>query len=153
MTYTLDRIRCGVDHDPAQSMHAPAYSGLPPVLGGRLTDMDVTIYHNPRCSTSRKTLEYLREDGLNPTIIQYLKDTPTKEELQALFDQMGIPVHRGIRTKEAEYTVLGLSEDAPEEELLEAVVAHPRLLERPIVVTGKGARIARPSINVIDEIL
>ena len=115
--------------------------------------MDVTIYHNPRCSTSRKTLEYLREDGLSSTIIEYLKDTPTKEELRALFDRMGIPVHQGIRTKETEYTELGLSEDTPEDELLDAVVAHPRLLERPIVVTGKGARIARPSINVIDEIL
>ena len=66
---------------------------------------------------------------------------------------MDIPVHQGIRTKETEYTELGLSGDTPEEELLEAVVAHPRLLERPIVVTEKGARIARPSINVIDEIL
>lgn len=140
-------------HDPTGSMPARACSAPPHVLDGRLTAMDVTIYHNPRCSTSRKTLEYLREDGLSPTIIEYLKDTPTKEELRALFDRMGIPVHQGIRTKETEYTELGLSEDTPEDELLDAVVAHPRLLERPIVVTGKGARIARPSINVIDEIL
>lgn len=140
-------------HDPTGSMPARACSTPPRVVDGRVTAMDITIYHNPRCSTSRKTLEYLREDGLNPTIIEYLKDTPTKEELRALFDRMGIPVHQGIRTKETEYTELGLSEDTPEEELLEAVVAHPRLLERPIVVTEKGARIARPSINVIDEIL
>lgn len=140
-------------HDPTGSMPARACSAPPRVVDGRVTAMDITIYHNPRCSTSRKTLEYLREDGLNPTIIEYLKDTPTKEELRALFDRMGIPVHQGIRTKETEYTELGLSEDTPEEELLEAVVAHPRLLERPIVVTEKGARIARPSINVIDEIL
>lgn len=140
-------------HDPTGSMPARACSAPPRVVDGRVTAMDITIYHNPRCSTSRKTLEYLREDGLSPTIIEYLKDTPTKEELRALFDRMGIPVHQGIRTKETEYTELGLSGDTPEEELLEAVVAHPRLLERPIVVTEKGARIARPSINVIDEIL
>lgn len=124
-----------------------------PTHTGRVATMDVTIYHNPRCSTSRKTLEYIRDDGVEPTIIQYLKDTPSTEELRGIFAQLGIPVHDGIRTGEDDYAELGLSPDTPEEELLSAIASRPRLLQRPIVVTEKGARIARPSITVIDEIL
>lgn len=115
--------------------------------------MDVKIYHNPRCSTSRKTLDFLRDDGVEPTIVQYLKDPPSAETLREIFDSLGIPVHEGIRTKEAEYTELGLNPDTPEEELIQAIVTHPRLLQRPIVVSSKGARIARPTIEVVEEIL
>lgn len=115
--------------------------------------MKVTIFHNPRCSTSRNTLAYLRDKDIDPEIVQYLKDTPTAEELRELFDQLGVPVHAGIRTKEAEYKELGLSPDTPENELIDAIVSHPKLLQRPIVVTDKGSRIARPTIDAIDDIL
>lgn len=115
--------------------------------------MKVTIYHNPRCSTSRNTLAYLRDKDIEPEIVQYLKETPTAAELKDLFDTLGIPVHDGIRTREAEYKELGLSAETPDNELIDAIVAHPRLLQRPIVVTSKGARIARPKIDVIDTIL
>ncbi|MFP7366050.1 arsenate reductase (glutaredoxin) [Corynebacterium callunae] len=115
--------------------------------------MDVTIYHNPRCSTSRNTLKYLQEQGIEPTVINYLKQPLNATELQELFSTMGIPVHAGIRTKEAEYKELGLSPETPESELIDAILTHPKLLERPIVATPKGARIARPKITVIDEML
>ncbi|ANE03680.1 arsenate reductase (glutaredoxin) [Corynebacterium crudilactis] len=115
--------------------------------------MTVTLFHNPRCSTSRNTLTYLREKGIEPEVIQYLKDTPTAEELRELFTTLGIPVHDGIRTREAEYKELGLSAEMPEPELIDAILAHPKLLQRPIVVTAKGARIARPTIDVVDSIL
>lgn len=120
---------------------------------GTVVPMDVTIYHNPRCSTSRKTLEFLHDDGLDPTIVQYLKEPPSATELRKIFDTLGIPVHEGIRTKEAEYSELGLTPDTPEEELIQAIATHPRLLQRPIVVSPKGAHIARPSIDVVEEIL
>lgn len=115
--------------------------------------MTVTIYHNPRCSTSRNTLNHLRDRGIEPTVVNYLRDTPDAAGLRALFSALGIPVHAGIRIKEAVYAELNLSPDTPEPELIDAIAAHPRLLERPIVVTGKGARIARPDVSVLEEIL
>lgn len=131
-----------------QMCHAPH-----PRSRGTVVPMDVKIYHNPRCSTSRKTLNFLRDDGVEPTIVQYLKDTPSAETLREIFDSLDIPVHEGIRTQEAEYAELSLSPDTPEEELIQAIVSHPRLLQRPIVVSSKGARIARPTIEVVEEIL
>lgn len=115
--------------------------------------MNVTIYHNPRCSTSRRTLDHLRDRGIEPRVVNYLRDTPDAAALRALFDELQIPVHAGIRTGEALYTELGLGPDTPEPELIDAIAAHPRLLERPIVVTGKGARIARPDVGVLADIL
>ncbi|QGU04253.1 arsenate reductase (glutaredoxin) [Corynebacterium comes] len=111
-----------------------------------------TIYHNPRCSKSRQALERLRDKGIEPDIIRYLDAPPSVEKLRELVDAAGITVHDAIRTKEAEYKQLGLSPDTPDEELLAAMVAHPRLIERPFVVTAKGVRIARPT-EAIDEIL
>ena len=111
-----------------------------------------TIYHNPRCSKSRQALERLRDRGIEPEIIRYLDDPPTAEKLRELVDAAGISVHDAIRTRETEYRELGLSPDTPEEELLAAMVRHPRLIERPFVVTEKGVRIARPT-EAIDEIL
>ncbi len=112
----------------------------------------VTIYHNPRCSKSRRALEYLRERDIEPEIIRYLDETPDVDKLRELVDAAGISVHDAIRTGETEYRELGLSADTPDEELLAAMVAHPRLIERPFVVTSKGSRIARPT-EAIDEIL
>lgn len=113
---------------------------------------DATIFHNPRCSTSRKGKALLEERGLDLKVVNYLADTPTVAELRQLYERAGIAVHDGIRTKEAIYRELGLSPETPEEELLQAMVDNPRLIERPIVVTDRGVRIGRP-VEVIEEIL
>lgn len=108
-----------------------------------------TIYHNPRCSKSRQTLEILENKELNFTIVKYL-DTPlSKQELAQLCTQLALAPSECIRTGESLYKELGLK-TASEEELLEAMAAHPILVERPIVVTEKGARIGRPPENVLD---
>lgn len=114
--------------------------------------MTATIYHNPRCSKSRLALARLRERGIEPRIIPYLDTPPTVGELRGMLAAAGVPVHDAIRTGEPEYTGLGLSPETPEEQLLEAMAAHPRLIERPIVVTERGVRIARPT-ELIDEII
>lgn len=111
-----------------------------------------TIYHNPRCSKSRQALERLRDRGIEPEIIRYLDAPPSVEKLRELIAAAGIAVHDAVRTKEAEYRELGLSPATPDDELLAAMAAHPRLIERPFVVTEKGVRIARPT-EAIDEIL
>lgn len=110
-----------------------------------------TIYHNPRCSTSRKALAAMRERGDEPTIIRYLETPPSREELRDLISRAGLSVHDAVRTREAQYKELGLTPETPDEELLDAMVAHPRLIERPIVVTDKGVRIPRP-FELLDEI-
>lgn len=117
-----------------------------------MTTTNATIYHNPRCSTSRKGKAHLEERGITPTVIRYLDEVPSAAELRQLYDRAGISVHDGIRTKEAVYKELNLSPDTPEDELLAAMVANPKLIERPIVVTDKGVRIARPT-EAIDDIL
>jgi arsenate reductase (glutaredoxin) len=109
------------------------------------------IYHNPKCSTSRKTLELLREHGDEPTIIQYLKTPPTRAELADLIANAGIEVRAAVRKREALYSELGLA-DASDDELLDAMAQHPILIERPFVVTAKGTRLARP-IDGVREIL
>ncbi|SER76290.1 arsenate reductase (glutaredoxin) [Corynebacterium cystitidis] len=111
-----------------------------------------TIYHNPQCSTSRTALSILRERGEEPEVIKYLDTPPSKETLAELIDAAGLTVHEAIRTREQQYQDLGLSKDTPDDELLDAMVAHPRLIQRPIVVTDKGVRIPRP-LDLLDEIL
>ena len=110
-----------------------------------------TIYHNPRCSTSRKTLELLRDNGIEPTIIQYLKTPPSRAELAAMITAAGIEVRDAVRTREAVYIELNLA-DATDDELLDAMVEHPILIQRPFVVTPKGTRLARP-VDTVREIL
>lgn len=105
------------------------------------------IYHNPRCSTSRKTLDLLRENGIEPEIVQYLKTPPSRDELVKMIQDAGIDVRTAVRKKEALYRELGL-DDASDDELLDAMVEHPILIERPFVVTPKGTRLARPIDNV-----
>lgn len=113
--------------------------------------MDATIYHNPRCSKSRQALTRLQEAGADLTVIRYLQDTPSKEALRTLIADAGLTVRQAVRTREAEYTELGLAE-ADDEALLTAMAAHPNLIERPFVVTAKGTRMARPT-EAVDEIL
>nr|WP_090280421.1 arsenate reductase (glutaredoxin) [Mycolicibacterium komanii]CRL76545.1 arsenate reductase [Mycolicibacterium komanii] len=112
---------------------------------------DNVIYHNPKCSTSRKTLDLLRENGIEPEIVQYLKTPPTRAELEKMIADAGIEVRAAVRKKESVYRELGLA-DASDDELLDAMVANPILIERPFVVTSKGTRLARP-IDTVREIL
>jgi arsenate reductase (glutaredoxin) len=109
------------------------------------------IYHNPRCSTSRKTLELLRERGLEPTIVEYLKTPPSRDELVAMIRDAGIDVRSAVRKREPLYGELNLA-DATEGQLLDAMAEHPILIERPFVVTPKGTRLARP-VDMVREIL
>ena len=110
-----------------------------------------TIYHNPRCSTSRKTLELLRESGLEPTVVQYLKTPPSRAELARMIDDTGIEVRAAVRKRESLYAELNLA-DVSDDELLDAMAAHPILIERPFVVTDKGTRLARP-VDAVRDIL
>jgi arsenate reductase len=109
------------------------------------------IYHNPKCSTSRKTLDLLRDNGFKPTIVQYLKTPPSRDELVRMIRDAGIDVRTAVRKREPLYAELGLA-DATDDELLDAMAEHPILIERPFVVTAKGTRLARP-IDAVREIL
>ncbi|GED97061.1 arsenate reductase (glutaredoxin) [Gordonia crocea] len=110
-----------------------------------------TIYHNPRCSTSRKTLERLRDAGIEPTVVKYLDEGWSREQLVKLFTDAGLTPGQAARKREALYKELNLAQ-ASDDEILDAMVEHPVLVERPFVVTAKGARLARP-IEQVDEIL
>lgn len=110
-----------------------------------------TIYHNPRCTTSRKALDKLRDAGVEPTVVKYLDEGWTRDQLVALFAEAGLTPAQAARKREPLYKELGLA-DASDDEILDAMVAHPVLVERPFVVTSKGARLARPLEN-IDAIL
>ena len=109
------------------------------------------IYHNPRCSTSRKTLDLLRDNGIEPKVIEYLKTPPSRAEIAKLISDAGIDVRTAVRRRETLYSELNLA-DASDDELLDAMAANPILIERPFVVTPKGTRLARP-IDVALEIL
>lgn len=111
----------------------------------------IKIYHNPRCGTSRNTLALIRNSGVEPVVIEYLKTPPTREELKQLISDMGGTVRDVLRQKETIYKELGL--DAPhwtDEQLLDFIGEHPILLQRPIVVTALGTRMCRPSEVVLD---
>ncbi len=109
------------------------------------------IYHNPRCSTSRKTLDLLRDNGVEPTVVEYLKNPPSRSELVQMINDAGIDVRTAVRKRESLYSELDLA-DANDDQLLDAMVAHPILIERPFVVTPKGTRLARP-VDAVREIL
>lgn len=109
----------------------------------------VTIYHNPKCGTSRNVLGLIRNAGIEPEIIEYLKTPPTREKLQELIAQMAVPVSDVVRQKEAIYQELGLGA-LGDEALLDAMLAHPVLINRPIVVTPLATRLCRPSEAVLD---
>lgn len=106
-----------------------------------------TIYHNPRCNTSRTTLKLMQEAGVEPTVVKYLETPPTEDLLRTLLSDAGLKPSQAIRKREAVYKELGLA-DASEDELIAAMVANPILIERPIVVTDKGTVLARPAEKV-----
>ena len=111
--------------------------------------MKATIYHNPRCGTSRKTLEILREEGADVTIVEYLDNPPTKAELRRLYARAGISPRDGLRAKEPLARDLDLVEGAVSDNaILDAMVENPILIERPIVETDKGVRLCRPQEKV-----
>ncbi|MDI3307863.1 MAG: arsenate reductase (glutaredoxin) [Acetobacteraceae bacterium] len=113
--------------------------------------MTVTIYHNPACGTSRNTLALIRNSGEEPVVIEYLKTPPSREELANLIRRMGIPVRDILRQKGTPYEELGLGDPSlTDDQLLDAMMAHPILINRPIVVTPLGVRLCRPSEAVLD---
>lgn len=115
--------------------------------------MSVTIYHNPVCGTSRKTLEAIRASGVEPEIIEYVKTPPSREKLQELIAGGGLTVRQAMRNKGDLYVELGLADASlSDEALLDAMMAHPILIERPLVVTPKGVRLCRPP-ELVQEIL
>lgn len=114
---------------------------------------DITIYHNPRCGSSRNTLAMLRDRGIEPRVVEYLKTPPSRDELVALIEAAGLGVRGIMREKEALFAELGLGDAArTDDELIDAMLAHPILLNRPIVVTPLGTRLCRPP-EVVLEIL
>jgi arsenate reductase (glutaredoxin) len=116
-----------------------------------VTPMDVIIYHNPRCGTSRNTLGLIRNAGIEPHVIEYLKTLPTRVLLRQLAARIGVPLRALLRDKEPVFRESGLNgNNLAEDALLDAFEAHPILLNRPIVVTPKGVRLCRPSELVID---
>jgi arsenate reductase len=112
--------------------------------------MTMTIYHNPDCGTSRNTLAMIRQSGTEPTVIEYLKTPPSREKLAELISAMGGSVRNLLREKGTPYKELGLDDPRwSDDELLDIMIAHPILINRPIVVTPKGVRLCRPSEAVI----
>jgi arsenate reductase (glutaredoxin) len=113
--------------------------------------VDVIIYHNPACGTSRNALGLIRNAGIEPHVIEYLKTPPSRALLKQLIDRMGIPVRELLREKGTPFAELGLGDPAlSEDSLLDAMMAHPILIDRPVVVTPNGVRLCRPSELVIE---
>lgn len=111
----------------------------------------ITIYHNPACGTSRNTLALIRNSGVEPAVIHYLETPPSRETLIALIAAMAMPVRELLRRNVPPYEALGLAEERfSDEELIDAMLAHPILINRPIVVTPLGVRLCRPSEVVLD---
>jgi len=112
---------------------------------------NITIYHNPKCGTSRNTMAMIRNSGAEPQVIEYLKTPPTREQLLALIAASGLSVRELMRSKEALFTELGLANPARSDaELIDAMLAHPILINRPLVVTPLGTRLCRPSELVLE---
>ena len=113
--------------------------------------MDVIIYHNPECGTSRNTLAMIRNAGIEPHVIEYLKTPPTRELLRKLVERMGTSLRSILRVKDTPYGELGLGDPAlTDEQLFDAIEKHPILMNRPIVVSPKGVKLCRPSETILD---
>ncbi|HHQ4927471.1 TPA: glutaredoxin-dependent arsenate reductase [Aeromonas hydrophila] len=116
-----------------------------------MNDAQITIYHNPACGTSRNTLALIRNSGVEPTVIHYLETPPSRDTLQALIAAMGMPVRDLLRQNVPPYEALGLAENKfSDDELVDAMLTHPILINRPIVVTPLGTKLCRPSELVLD---
>ena len=114
---------------------------------------DIKIYHNPRCSKSRQTLALLQENGIEPEVIEYLKQVPAADELKALLVKLGMTARELLRTKEEAYKEHNLSDNSlSDNAIITAMVTSPKLIERPIVVNGDAARIGRPPEQVLEII-
>lgn len=112
--------------------------------------MTIKIYHNPRCSKSRETLALLEQNGVTPEIIEYLKDVPSVDDIKQLLTMLNFDSARQLmRTKETIYKELALSNENDESKLIDAMIAHPKLIERPVVVNGDKAAVGRPPENVL----
>ncbi|WP_221801286.1 arsenate reductase (glutaredoxin) [Oceanobacter mangrovi] len=112
---------------------------------------EIRIYHNPRCSKSRETLKLLQDQGIEPTVVEYLKDTPSEQQIAELISLLGLASARDLmRTKEDEYKQQGLAQVTDEAALIKAMAATPKLIERPIVVKDGQARIGRPPEQVLE---
>lgn len=115
--------------------------------------MNATIYHNPDCGTSRNTLALLRHAGIEPTVIEYLVTPPDRETLTGLIQDAGLTVRQALREKGTPFAELGLADPAlTDDQLLDAMLAHPILINRPFVVTNQGTRLCRPSEVVLEII-
>lgn len=115
--------------------------------------MSIKIYHNPRCSKSRQTLQLLEEKGIEPEIVLYLENPPSKAELKRILKALGMKARDLMRKKEAEYKEKNLADESlTQEQLISAMIETPKLIERPIVVNGDKAAIGRPPENVLDII-
>lgn len=113
--------------------------------------MKIVIYHNPRCSKSRQTLTLLTERGIDPEIVKYLDTPPSHQELDSILRGLNMEPRQLMRTKEAEYKELGLDDDAlTRNQLIEAMITHPKLIERPIVVAGDQVALGRPPEAVLE---
>lgn len=113
--------------------------------------MDIVIYHNPACGTSRNTLGLIRNAGVEPHVIEYLKTPPSRTMLVSLIARMGVPVRAVIREKGTPYADLGLADPSlSDDALIDAMIAHPVLINRPVVVSPRGVRLCRPSEAVLD---
>ncbi|WP_248304639.1 arsenate reductase (glutaredoxin) [Breoghania sp. L-A4] len=111
--------------------------------------MGLTIWHNPRCSKSRQTLQLLRDRGVEPEIVEYLKDVPSEAEIRAVLGMLGIAPRALMRTGEAVYKELGLKDVADADALIAAMAAHPILIERPVVINNGKAALGRPPEDVL----
>ena len=113
--------------------------------------MDATIYHNPECGTSRNTLDLIRHGGIEPTVIEYLKQPPSRDKLAKMIADAGLTVRQAIREKGTPYADLGLDNPTlTDDQLLDAMLEHPILINRPFVLTPLGTRLSRPSEVVLD---
>lgn len=112
---------------------------------------EATIYHNPQCGTSRNVLAMIRNAGIEPTVVEYLKTPPSRDDLKKMIADAGLTVREAIRQKGTPYDELGLGDESlTDDQLLDAMMEHPILINRPFVVTGLGTRLCRPSETVLD---
>ena len=113
--------------------------------------MSVVIFHNPRCSKSRQTLQLLQDNGVEPDVVEYLKNPPSKNRLKQILKMLGLEPRQLMRAKETEYKEQGLADESlTQEQLIDAMLATPKLIERPIVINGDKAAIGRPPESVLE---